>query len=404
VFFSFDFLRKNPAEEIASGNVSNTLSSGNLMSYRKDSINLANSAVSKKPFGNTVLTNTNNNSGNLHSNNNNNNNVNNPIPQNSNFNYNNNLNNNLNNNNNYNEMNNNALNNFCYISDDEYDFFENYQNANKFLSRYFPISLIYHLINSDFLEFMETLQSNVYKSNLIWNSEMFEKLINNLAELLKNYILLDSPHDSKTIYEIQNTCYNTYNSEQNANEYVFRLMNFNCLKSNNSNINSLYSNNPLHSYKEFELKNFAFDPKFKIEYKIISDRISCFIYHFDIFVYKKNVNRKNKKAKNNLNSEKEINNEEKENYFFNLNLENQEIIEEPLESFSLLNYSIENFSIHKSCDFEVILKIDPNHFNIIAKSILEKITKRFFSVKSVYCIIDIEFIVYLKALKFMMKK
>jgi len=121
-------------------------------------------------------------------------------------------------------------------------------------------------------------------------------------------------------------------------------------------------------------------------------------------VFKKNFDRKNKKAKNNLHLEKEINNEDKENYFFNLNVEKQEIIEEPMESFSLVNYSIENFSIHKSCDFEVILKIDPNHYNIIAKSILEKIKKRFISVKSVYSIIDIEFIVFLKALKFMMEK
>jgi hypothetical protein len=97
---------------------------------------------------------------------------------------------------------------------------------------------------------------------------MFEKLINNLTELLKAYILLDSPQDSHSNLEIQNTYYNTYNSEQNANEQVLKIMNFNCLKTNNSNINSLYSNNPLHSYKEFELKNFAFDPKFKIEYKI----------------------------------------------------------------------------------------------------------------------------------------
>lgn len=427
VFFSFDFLRKNPAEEFISGSASNASSSGNLMSYRKDSINLVNSAITKKPFGNAVVNNppnaNNANLNNLNSNLNNtnvnvNNNNNNIYNVNSaNLNLNNEVVNNNNNNNNPNPI----LNNFCYISDDEYYFFENYQNANKFLSRYFPISLIYHLINSDFQEFMETLHSNVYQSNLIWNSEMFEKLINNLLELLMNYILLDSPQDSNSNIEIQNTYYNTYNSEPNANDQVLKLMNFNCLKTNNSNINSLYSNNPLHSYKEFELKNFAFDPKFKIEYKIISDRMNCFIYYFDMFILKKfnfDKNKNNLKDENdndNNDNDKSVDDskdyvhkeEEEENeYDKTLNVEKQEKIEEAetFENFCLVNYSIENLSIHKSCDFEVILKIDPNHYNIIAKSVLEKIRKRLLLVKSVYSIIDIEFIVYLKALKFMMEK
>lgn len=401
VFFSFDFFRKNPSDEFVNGIINTTPSSGNLMSYRKDSINIASNAVTKKPFGNTVIINTNNNSGNMITNNNVNNNL--IAGQNSNLINNNNI---INNNN---LENNNALknNNFCYISDDEYDFFENYQNANKFLSRYFPISLIYHLINSDFSEFMETLHSDVYKPNLIWNAEMFQKLINNLTDLLKTYILLDSPQDSNL--EIQNTYYNAYNSEQNANEQVLKIMNFNCLKTNNSNINSLYSNNPLHSYKEFELKNFAFDPKFKIEYKIISDRINCFIYYFDMFVFRKNLNKKSNKDKNSNENVKEntneidIDDEGKEEKLNKIN-SNKDIKEEVKENFSLENYSIENFSIHKSCDFELILEIDPNHYSIIAKSILQKIKKKFLAVKSVYSIIDIEFIIFLKALKFMMEK
>jgi len=407
VFFSFDFLRKNPAEEPISGSFPNPPSSANLMSYRKDSINIGGNALNKKNVGNTVV------------NNNNNNNANNPNNNNANLNVNNN--NLINPNSNPNSKSNNAinnndaiLNNFCYISDDEYDFFENYQNANKFLSRYFPISLIYHLVNSDFVEFIDTLHSNVYKPNLIWNSEMLEKLINNLTDLLKTYILLDSPQDSN--FEIQNTYLNTYNSESNVNEQVLKIRNFNCLKTNNSNINSLYSNNPMHSYKEFELKNFAFDPKFKIEYKIISDRMNCFIYFFDMFIFKKqnkiNYKKCSKKDKidvynydsidNNNNKIDELNEDEEI-----LSFKKQEKIEEAgeiIENFSLVNYSIENLSIHKSCEFEVILKIDSNHYNTIAKSIIEKIKKRMLSVKSIYSLIDIEFIVFLKALKFMMEE
>jgi len=368
VFFSFDFLRKNSSEDY---NLSSTSSSANIMSYRKDSINISNKPLTNKNFGN--LGGTNNNNSNINT-----------------------INHAFNPNNEFFNLGN-TMNNFCYISDDEYDFFENYQNANKFLSRYFPISLIYHLINSDFMEFMETLQSNVYKSNLIWNADMFERLINNLTELLKTYILLDSPQDNNN--QIQNAYMSNYNTESNANEYVLKIMNFNCLKSNNSNINSLYSNNPLHSYKEFELKNFAFDPKFKIEYQIITDRMNCFIYYFDLFIFNKKKLNENKI----LNKDEVLVKNLKENDVLNIEKENlSESVQ--AENFKIIGYSIENISIHKSSNFEISLRIDPNHYNIIAKSIIQKINKRFLSVKNFYNLIDIEFIVYLKALKFMIKE
>jgi len=365
VFFSFDFLRKNSIDDF---NLYNTPSSGNIMSYRKDSINLNSNPNINKNIG-LILSNNSNSNNNIISEVSNKNNI---------------------------------LNNYCYISDDEYDFFENYQSANKFLSRYFTISLIYHLINSDFSEFMETLQCNIYKSNLIWNSDMFEKLINNLTELLKTYILLDSIPNSNT--HIQNTYYDTFNSKADVNEQVLNIMNFNCLKTNNSNINSLYSNNPLHSYKEFELKNFAFDPTFKIEYKIISDRMNCFIYYFDLFIFRKQktFNQNNKLHQNDKLGDEVDHTKtdlEKENYN-----SNDKEVKDTTENFNLLEYSLENLSIHKNCDFKVILKIDPNHYNIIAKSIIQKIKKKQIASKTIYQLIDLEFIIFLKALTFMMEE
>lgn len=306
VFFSFDFLRKS----------SDDFNIGNVMSYRKDSLNVSKNAASTS-------------------------------------------------------MEKNEINNCCFISDEEYDFFENYQTANKFLCRYFPISLIYHLINSDFLEFINTLQAEeVYTSNLIWNKEMFKKLIMKITELLRNYIFSESPIENNKIHEGEFYVNTVYSEKEEQNH---KIISYNVLNYNNSNINNLYSNNPLHSYKEFELSNFAFDPNFKIDYEIVSKRMNCFVYYIDLFIFKKKNNSEN--------CEKE-----------------------KLERLDYLNIDAGSLSIYKDCDFKIKMKIDGNHYNIVAKSIMQKIRRKLIKITDNCMIIDIEFVIYLKALKFMIKE
>lgn len=222
VFFSFDFLKKSTEDN-------NFLSSPSthLMSYRKDSLNL-----------NKILQNESNSK---------------QIK-------------------NHHES---GYSNYCYISDDEFDFFEYYTNSNKFLSRYFPISLIYQLINYDFKEFTQYLLMNVYRSDLIWNSEMLKKLITNLTDLLRSYILFESKNKNENVLYVRS-----------ENQEALKI--FNYISINTNDINSIYCNNPLHFYKEFELKNFSFDPNFKIDYSNITERMNCFIYYLDLFVPNKN--------------------------------------------------------------------------------------------------------------------
>lgn len=358
VFFSFDFFIKPSLIE----EYNNPSHNVNIMSYRKDSFNL-NTNQNSRNLQNLSCRSTED----IH-------NANNQITTN---------------------------NNYCFISDDEYDFFENYQNANKFLSRYFPISLIYHLINSDFYEFIHTLESEIYDSNLIWNSEMFKILIVNLTQLLKDYILLETPANSTNIAMLQTYSNNTaeFNTNNMAEQNNLKIMNFNCLKTNNSNINALYSNNPLHSYKEFELKNFAFDPKFKIDYKIISERINCFIYYFDLFIYKKNIKSNSVINQSNASSGALLDdkNIEKNIYIKNYDGHYEELL-------NIENYNVENLSIHKPFDFKIKLKIHHTHHSIVTKSILQKIKKKIFNAKNILLQIDIEFIIYLKALKYIIKE
>jgi len=98
---------------------------------------------------------------------------------------------------------------------------------------------------------------------------------------------------------------------------------------------------------------------------------------------------------NNLNmNDKEINEKEKEkedSISFNNNNNN------------ILNYSFENI-FYKKKNIKLNIKVDNNHLSIIIKSLMQKIKKKFLSVRKFSTIIDVELIIQLKALKYLIKK
>jgi hypothetical protein len=117
------------------------------------------------------------------------------------------------------------------LSEDEIEFFSQYPHANKFLVRYFPINLIYYYLTTDFIEFIKLVQSDNYKPDLIWNSNMLKLLIDSLK----------------------------LNNEKAIN------VNFE---------------------KKEVLSNF--DENFKIQYPELSQKVICFIYYMDIYIKEEN--------------------------------------------------------------------------------------------------------------------
>jgi len=69
---------------------------------------------------------------------------------------------------------------------------------------------------------------------------------------------------------------------------------------------------------------------------------------------------------------------------------------------NILNYSFDKL-INKKKNIKLNLKVENNHLNIIIKSLMQKIRKKFYSVKKFSSIIDIELIIHLKALKSIIK-
>jgi hypothetical protein len=113
------------------------------------------------------------------------------------------------------------------LNEDEVEFFNQYPHANKFLIRYFPINLIYYYMTTDFIEFMKLIQSDNYKPDIIWNTNMLKLLIESLKTLNEKSITIN--------------------------------------------------------YEKKEVQS-SFDESVKVQYTELNQKVTCFIYYLDIYI------------------------------------------------------------------------------------------------------------------------
>jgi hypothetical protein len=133
------------------------------------------------------------------------------------------------------------------LNEDEFEFFNQYPQANKFLVRYFPINLIYFYMTTDFIEFIRILNEDNLSCDLIWNKEMLKNFINCLISSFKIPL-----HNLPECME-----------EGNKSQADVNLQ-----------INSI----------------FKFNENLKVKYSNLAERYSCFLYYVDIYINKHQPN------------------------------------------------------------------------------------------------------------------